>query len=417
MKKKIKTTKLLVFSFFLGLITDFILAQSNDIVIGKVDNIYSKILNENRELWIHVPKSDGKFPVVYLLDGDGHFRSVVGILHQLSTVNRNTICPKMIVVGILNTNRDRDLTPTKGDINHPYVDNALLARSGGGENFIAFIEKELFPYIESQYPIQPYRMFIGHSYGGLTVLHVLFHHTHLFKAYVAIEPSLWWSDQKLLKEIKKYPMDRRFDGMSLYLGIANTMKEGMHLNEVMKDTMFSTMHIRSMLEFKNLIEEKFKDNLRFKATFYPSDDHLSVPLIAEYDALRFIFDFYKFKYHPDDRENPHIDLFEKIKQHYEGVSKNMGYTEKPGESMVNELGYHYLYKKQYEKAQKFFTLSVSNYPRSFSAYDALGDYFKAVGNHQEAIENYKKSLALNNDSHSKAKLKRLQNEIMKDNPH
>lgn len=409
MKIKIITIQTLVLSLFLGLTSHFLQAQSDDIVIGKVDSIYSKILDENRKLWIHVPASEGKFPVVYLLDGDGHFRSVVGMIHQLSTVNRNTICPKMIVVGILNTNRSRDLTPSKGDINHPYVDKALVERSGGGENFIAFMKQELFPYMESNYPVQPYRIFIGHSYGGLIVLHTLFHHTSLFNAYIAIEPSLWWGDQKLLKEIKRFPMDRSFDRISLYLGIANTLKAGMDTLQVLKDTTYSTMHIRSILDFKNLLVRKFTNKIRFKTKFYSSDDHLSVPFIAEYDAIRFIFDFYKFKYHPDDRKNPNIDLFESIKRHYQEVSKKLGYIEKPSESLLNELGYHYLFKKQFKKAEKFFHLRVTNYPRSYRAYDALGDYFRAVGDNHQAIENYKKSLSLNKDSHSRTKLKELQN--------
>jgi len=53
-----------------------------------------------------------------------NFRSVVGMIHHLSSANGNTVCPEMMVVAILNTDRARDLTPTKGDINHPYVDQA-----------------------------------------------------------------------------------------------------------------------------------------------------------------------------------------------------------------------------------------------------------------------------------------------------
>lgn len=48
-----------------------------------------------------------RYPVVYLLDGDGHFESVVGMIQQLSQVNGNTVVPEMIVVGIPNTNRTR----------------------------------------------------------------------------------------------------------------------------------------------------------------------------------------------------------------------------------------------------------------------------------------------------------------------
>ncbi len=99
-------------------------AQSNNIVIGHIDSLSSKILHEKRKIWVHVPDSylngvyaKRRYPVVYLLDGTDHFSSVVGMIEQLSTVNGNTICPEMIVVGIPNTNRLRDLTPTPGGRN------------------------------------------------------------------------------------------------------------------------------------------------------------------------------------------------------------------------------------------------------------------------------------------------------------
>src|SRR5882672_9439087 len=89
----------------------------NRLSIGIIDSIYSPTLKEYRKLWIYTPdgyKRDGKsrFPVVYLLDGDGHFYSVAGMIQQLSEINGNTVCPEMVVVAILNTNRSRDLTPT-----------------------------------------------------------------------------------------------------------------------------------------------------------------------------------------------------------------------------------------------------------------------------------------------------------------
>ncbi len=91
--------------------------QNNPVTIGSVDSIYSQILKEQRNFWVHLPASarDGlhpkkKFPVVYLLDGDKNFTWVVGMIDLLSSVNGNSFFPEMIVVGILNTARTRDLT-------------------------------------------------------------------------------------------------------------------------------------------------------------------------------------------------------------------------------------------------------------------------------------------------------------------
>ena len=66
----------------------------NKIVIGKIDSVYSAILKEQRKIWVYVPnmktgmQNPGqRYPVVYLLDGEGHFESVVGMIQQLSQVN------------------------------------------------------------------------------------------------------------------------------------------------------------------------------------------------------------------------------------------------------------------------------------------------------------------------------------------
>ncbi len=175
--------------------------DNNNIVIGTIDSIQSDILGEQRRVWVYTPNTgmqdiyaSQRYPVVYLLDGPGHFYSVVGMIKQLSTTNGNTLCPEMIVVGIENTNRTRDLTPTVSET------GPLSQNSGGGEKFMAFIEKELMPYIEANYPTEPYRMLIGHSLGGLTAINALIHHTEVFNAYISIDPSMWWDDRRLLGE-------------------------------------------------------------------------------------------------------------------------------------------------------------------------------------------------------------------------
>ena len=66
-------------------------------------------------------------------------------------------------------------------------------------NFLDFIEKELIPYIEKNYPATSYKTFVGHSYGGIAVLNALFERPQLFNNYIAIDPSLWWDDQILLR--------------------------------------------------------------------------------------------------------------------------------------------------------------------------------------------------------------------------
>ncbi|MDX1470308.1 MAG: alpha/beta hydrolase-fold protein, partial [Flavobacteriaceae bacterium] len=143
--------RLLIFSLFALFSFSSISQTKGDITIGKIDSLDSEILGENRKIWIHVPDTNPNsiytkqnFPVIYLLDGPGHFTSVVGMMQHLSG---SSIAPKMIVVGIPNTNRTRDLTPSKAKLDPPMIDERIVRDSGGGKKFMAFLEQELIPYI------------------------------------------------------------------------------------------------------------------------------------------------------------------------------------------------------------------------------------------------------------------------------
>lgn len=384
------------------------------IVLGTIDSIYSSILKEPRKVWVYVPEKNGpgifskqRYPVVYLLDGDAHFYSVAGMIQQLSSVNGNTICPEMIVVGIPNTDRTRDLTPTHVNSDPPYMDSNFSKPSGGGEKFISFIEKELMPYIDSAYPTSPYRLLIGHSFGGLTVINTLVHHTSLFNAYVAIDPSMWWNNMQYLKDTKKALTDKKFKGTALYLGIANTMDPGMDIKNVQKDTGASSKHIRSILQLNNFLNSQRQNGLRFRDKYYDSDDHSSVPLITEYDALRFIFDYYPLKLTYKDYKDSTTAVAKKIEQHYHLLTGKMGYQVNPAEDMINGMGYQALGDKHFAKAAYFFKMNVANYPESFNVYDSLGDYYEATGDKTYAIENFKKALQIKEFPDTRKKLEKL----------
>lgn len=406
--------KVILLAFFL-LVSSFGFAQNKTkIEIGTIDSISSKILNENRKIWIHLPKSaqntgfgKQKYPVVYLLDGDGHFSSVVGIIEELSEVNGNTNCPEMIVVGITNTNRNRDLTPTHSDIDLPFVPKGLSEQSGGGEKFVEFLEKELIPYIDSKYPTAPYRTLIGHSFGGLTAINILTNHTNLFNSYIAIDPSMWWDHQKFIAETEKKLAAKNLSNVSLFMGTANTMDDTMNIVKVRRDTTVFTRHIRSILDLNDFLNKNKKSNLNYGYKYYNDDNHGSVPLIATYDGLRFLFKFNQIKLSIPDQVNFNKAVFTKIEKHFESISKHLGYTVSVPENTVN-YGYQSLGKKDMELAGYLFKLNVANYPQSPNVYDSLGDFYQANGDKQNAISNYQKVLILDKDfPETKGKLEQL----------
>ncbi len=389
--------------------------DSNKIVIGAIDSIHSEVLGESRKFWVHLPKNydaaadaDKKYPVVYLLDGDAHFYSVVGMIEQLSTTNGNTICPEMVVVAIPNTDRTRDLTPTHVDV--AFGDSTFVKTSGGGDQFLDFLEKELIPYIDNNYPVAPYRTYIGHSFGGLTVLHTLLERPQLFTNYVAIDPSLWWDDGVLLEKADDVFQEERFSGKSLFVGVANTMPASMEYSKVELDTTEETDHIRSILKFAKATEIK-NGGMNFGWKYYQEDDHGSVPLITEYDALHFLFPWYTLpnladKLFPEPTVSPE-ELLTIIKLHYTNVSEHFGYAVLPNEQMINGMGYQLLQMKKPEYAFAFFDLNIKNYPNHANVFDSMGDYYLAQADTINAIKFFEKAISMGDLAYSKDKLEQL----------
>ena len=136
---------------------------------------------------------------MYVLDGtsqDQHTSDKITVLADAGLV------PDAIVVGIPNTrgNRERDQTPpfmktSVDDANSPL---------GGGEKFLAFIEQELIPFIDTNYRTSGYRTLTGNSRGGLFVLYSLFEKPDLFQARFCYSAPVWRFDDMMIKKMVEF---------------------------------------------------------------------------------------------------------------------------------------------------------------------------------------------------------------------
>lgn len=64
-------------------------------------------------------------------------------------------------------------------------------------------------------------------------------------------------------------------------------------------------------------------------------------------------------------------------------------------SQLNFVGYKLMRLEKYADAIKILEFNTTEYPDSYSVYDALGDAYNRAGIKEDAIKNYKKSLELN----------------------
>ncbi len=194
---------------------------ANPIVIGETVHIRSSVLNEERELLISKPAGyeagSDRYPVLYLLDGEAHFRYASGIVQFLAANDR---IPKMLVVAIASVSiarRTRDLTtPSSAEI-----DKRFALGNGGADAFLSFIEGELIPFVDRTYRTRPYRVLVGHSLGGLFAIHSLTTKPKLFNAYIAIDPSLQWNNGALLAEAEAFFSKTKELQADLYLTASN----------------------------------------------------------------------------------------------------------------------------------------------------------------------------------------------------
>ncbi|REC40280.1 alpha/beta hydrolase [Chryseobacterium sp. 5_R23647] len=231
--------KLLIFCSILFAFQSMVLAQKGNVkplTIGEIRTIKSKILNEDRILNIYLPQNFDKtksYPIIYLLDGSMNedFIHVTGLVQFF---NQMYSMPETIVVGIGNIDRKRDFTfhTDLKDLQKDYP------TTGHSDKFINFLEKELKPYIESQFKTTDTYIF-GQSLGGLLATEILLKKPEMFNNYFIISPSLWWDDESLLKQapqlLTKIPDTKKFIYVSVGKGEHPVMiKDAESLDDILK---------------------------------------------------------------------------------------------------------------------------------------------------------------------------------------
>jgi predicted alpha/beta superfamily hydrolase len=253
-----------------------------DIRIGKTFVLNSVALHEERIYRIYLPDNyeqdtTQRYHVVYLLDGETFFHSLVGISTAFSSV-RGTYLPPSIIVGVLNTDRTRDLTPTSSAAGRDgKIAPGSVPEGGGSEVFSRFLTEELRTVIDSAYRTNGRNMLIGHSYAGLFTLNTFLGHPERFDTYLAVDPSLWWDQGKLSEEAPELIKGKDFTGKSLYIGVSSE-----------KQARQATIHHNKA---NHLLSEILPQavNLRFFNKLFPDENHGTVAIPGIYDGIKQLF--------------------------------------------------------------------------------------------------------------------------------
>lgn len=252
-------------------------AGASPFVLGEIRHLQSASLKEQRILNIYLPegynpKDTVRYPVIYLLDGSANedFIHIAGLV-QFYNFEWVNLVPKSILVGIATVDRRRDFTyPTTIE-----KDKKAYPTAGHSDKFMAFIEKDLQPYIDSHYHTNANKTLIGQSLGGLLATEILFNKPALFNRYIIISPSLWWNNGSLLN--KSLP---KFSSTDIYIAVG---KEGLT----------PTDSAIVMEVDANLLADKLKGtkekNVKVFFDYLPQENHATIMHQAVSNAFRVLY--------------------------------------------------------------------------------------------------------------------------------
>ena len=186
--------------------------------------IDSKRVDETRTINVWTPpgytSGNDSFPVLYMPDG-GIKEDFPHIANTLAELIDSQKIPPIILVGIENTKRQRDLTgPTVIE-----KDREIATETGESANFRAFINEELIPEINNKYRTTAKKGLIGESLAGLFVMETFLLKPGDFDFYISFDPSLWWNGHYLDKNVADYLVN--FPDKKTVIWFASSSEEGM----------------------------------------------------------------------------------------------------------------------------------------------------------------------------------------------
>lgn len=314
--------------------------------LGTYLTIKSDILPEDRPIIISIPngykESEAHYPVLYLLDGLGNIKHVVGTVELLT---ESGIVPPMIIVGIESIARARDLTPSNAGENvYGGSGDAGIPQSGGAPKFLRFLQKELIPYVEANYRTHSYRILEGHSFGGLFCVYTLMEKPELFDAFIVQSPALWWNNEEMTKKATIFFKSHSNLNKSIYFGIGGGDGWGMR-NE--------------LIRYTDVIKNNYSNNLYWKHEEVGNEGHDDARLILNYYGLKFIFSDLKLT--KEFQENYSNETFLKgeqklINKYGENARRPVGDYFDLAMKLVddeNPLGAIIVFKRAYEVYPKY----------------------------------------------------------------
>lgn len=335
--------------------------DGDPVAIGTYKTIHSRIIDEDRTLLIHLPRgyenAKISYPVVYMLYGDHvttYYAEVVSVMDRLGSASR---IPAMILVGIMNNDRYRDLLPEAN------------GNPTGIGKFIRFFSEELFPFIEKAYRTKPYRILIGPQAGANFALYTMMTHPDMFNAFIINSPFRWRGGRDVMMSLaESFFQEHRELRRFMYITYELTddlEREGFPFQE----------------QFVDMAKEFQVKGLRIELNFIPENDEFLTPLGIR-SGLKELFLNYPF---PEDKK---VESLDDILTFYQELSTEYGYDVDAPDHVLTLQSDDLSQKGKRKEMLRILHYMLDKNPSSGNALWRLGNYNEGIGELEKAVDYY-----------------------------
>ncbi|PXX98765.1 hypothetical protein DF185_15410 [Marinifilum breve] len=347
----------------LALIPSQIFSQQTLVKIFK-----SEVLNENRTIRIHLPKSydssNVNYPLAITLDGEYMFYNLVGNAELLLANNK---IPEMVIVGIDQNYKDNAEKYARWqDCNYNSETTELKDK---GVNFEKFINTELISYLSKNYKAGKYKILAGHSLTA-SYSNFLLSNKSAFNAFILLSPYMPASlSQKVSNNLWKTDKN-----LSYYISTSDYDLRG---------------HSSSIAKFDSLLHTKQLDpKVTYTINKFKKETHYS--LINRSFPKALMNCFQEFQLITDDELENEKDLLAYLKNKYTKIKQLYDLSLPIRKDDIESIYWIAEDREDWNLLKRIGDFSIELYPDYADGYFMLSTVEEQNQNYEMALQLYKK---------------------------
>ena len=355
---------------------------TNPITIGSKFKMQSKVLDQEKEIYISLPHKYNEhvqsYPVVFVLEAELLFESTKAITSFMAARSK---MPQAIIIGIPNDSYEKR--------------SEMGFKKWGGKPaiYLDFFRKELIPYIEKNYRANSHRIIIGISPTNGLLFEAFLNQPDIFKGYIALTMHWDWNPENtpvtMVDRFIETITNSSYPKATIYIGTAD------------EDMRYSGNSYKEAIAKLNALSIT---NVKYKVDVLPEEEHYLMSLSGIRNGFKLMYPNKEWKFQRlSDLKNP----VKNVKEYYERLSSKYEFDIYPLEdshghyALVGQAHNLARWKDKYTNQHliNFLKLSIQYYPNSANLHLKLAEAFKIEGNKELSIKTAQKAIKLTSMYH------------------